>query len=146
MSEQPQHSTTSRTPLQRGVDWVAKHWPRARLAHEGMMLEKIQRQQRCVEVNARNAMTGDTTDTDGWPEEDDEMGVKIGDEIHHHHPKPSSKILPYVLAAALGATGGGLALLPWLLSNRPEPPAATDQDTTRRVEFEKWIPDSAIEP
>ena len=65
--ESTQTPQVDRSPLQRGVDWVAKHWPRLRLGHEGFMLDKIQRQQRCVEVSARNAMTGDNQDTNGWP-------------------------------------------------------------------------------
>ncbi len=60
MSESPQESTLppEGNAVKQGVDWVAKHWVRVRLAHEGMMLEKIQRQNRIVEVNARNTMTG----------------------------------------------------------------------------------------
>ena len=78
--------------MKQGVDWVAKHWPRVRLAHEGFMLDKIVRQSRIVEQLAQNSMTGDVENVDAWPghEGDDDMGVKIGDEIHYHAapPKP----------------------------------------------------------
>ena len=92
MSDATQASTCNRSAAQRGIDWVAKHWPRARVAHEGMMLDKMQRQNRIVEVAARNSMTGNMSDLDGWPggEGDDGMGVSIGDNIHHHYaPQPS---------------------------------------------------------
>lgn len=102
MSDEQQDSTqsTAETPaedkdnaLKRGVDWVAKHWPRVRLGHEGMMLEKIQRQSRCVETLARNTMTGKMGDVTGWPSsgEEEDMGVNIGDHIHYHMPATSSE-------------------------------------------------------
>ena len=94
MSDVQQGSTSTQQPpsgIRAGVDWVGKHWPRVRLAHEGMMVDKIGRQTQIVEVLARNAMTGDSASTDGWPdpEGDDDMSVKIGDEIHYHAaPEP----------------------------------------------------------
>lgn len=89
MSSEPNQATATMeepTPLKAGVGWVAKHWPRVRLAHEGLMVDKIQRQSRIVEQLARNTMTGDNQDVSGWPghEGDDSMGVNIGDHIHYH--------------------------------------------------------------
>ena len=51
------------------------------------MLEKIQRQNRIAEIDARNAVTGDLS-TDGWPKTDgegDDMGVSIGNRVNHNH-------------------------------------------------------------
>lgn len=129
MSDEQQALPTD-DPLRVGVGWVAKHWPRIRLGHEGMMLDKIDRQRQIVEQLAQNQMTGNYTNTELWPKADDgngeDMGVKIGDEIHYHTtttqpaaPQPatpvestSSKLLPYLLAAALaGGSGLGGALL-----------------------------------
>lgn len=145
MNESPQASTPPSDALRMGVDWVAKHWARVRLGHEGMMLEKIQRQNRIVEVNARNTMTGKSDDVTDWPKsEGDEMGVDIGDEIHNHYyppspatetsaKKPATTLAKAALAAALLAGGGGAGLgVPWLMGmfdkpaiERPaEPPQA----------------------
>lgn len=159
MSDEPQDSTPpppttpERSKLQAGIDWVAKHWPRARLAHEVMMLDKIQRQNQIVETVARNAMRGQAGNTadrsDG--RKGGKMGVSIGDRIiHHHYPQsaePSSlalKAIPYLLAAALGAGAG--ATVPWLASvTKPSQvvpsPTVADTDTTRRIEFEVWRPE-----
>jgi hypothetical protein len=81
-------SQDTQTPLQNQIDWVAKHWARVRLGHEGVMLDKIHRQARIVEQLAQNQMTGDMGNTDAWPghEGDDDMGVNIGDHIHYHAP------------------------------------------------------------
>jgi len=70
---------------------IKRNWANARLAHEGMMLEKIRRQNRIAELDARNAMTGETENTEGWPQTDgkgDDMGVSIGNENHYHYPEP----------------------------------------------------------
>jgi len=160
MSESQQGSaqtTTAPDPLKAGVGWLAKHWPRLRLGHEGFMLEKIQRQARIAEVTARNSMTGRMDDTTGWPEDgDDGMGVMIGDHIENHYHLPAEqppkeaapvadsaaekqepfllrKAAPLLMALALGSAGaGGAGLGIWLnlLLNVPEtpPPAVQEQE------------------
>ena len=88
---QSQSEATSQTnPLRESLGWVAKHSPRIDLSHEGMMLESIQRGLRIREVAARNEITGDRTNLDGWPghEGDDAVGVSIGDHIHYHVQAP----------------------------------------------------------
>ena len=159
MSTDAQESRQASNPLGEGVAWVAKHWPRIRLGHEGFMLDKIQRGARIAEVSARNAMTGDMSNTDGWPGHTggDAMGVSIGDTIHYHAPhqpadQPSQSpsrtpgalakwLGPLVLVAA-GATGG--AGVPWLLGayeqQQPATMEHTDTDTTRRIDIEKFVP------
>ena len=129
MSDEQQNQITTPSPLdplKSGLGWVAKHWPRIRLGHEGMMLEKIDRQNRIAQTLARNSMTGNMGDVAGWPgdEGDDKMGVSIGDHVHYHQsvePRPPATVppatpaptaespwsqwLPYIMAAALGAGG-----------------------------------------
>jgi len=140
-----QTTMPERALLQQGVDWVAKHWARVRLGHEGFMLDKIQRQSRIVEQLAKNAMTGDSQATDAWPGNDggDAMGVNIGDHIHYHYadqetetpqqaetqqPTQSSWKTKAAIATALlaGGTGVGAMTQAWL-----QPPAQefTDTDT-----------------
>jgi hypothetical protein len=153
--------------LKAGVDWVAKHWPRVRLGHEGMMLEKIGRQNRIVEVAARNTMTGKMDDTEGWPsdEEDEDMGVNIGDEIHHHHyPAPPAeaateppplggesstpaktlleKAAPYLLAATLAGVPGGSIATYFLTRPDPAPPPAASSPAPVGYEYtgQKFTP------
>lgn len=146
-------NSTSQNPktdsaLKQGVDWVAKHWPRIRLGHEGFMLNKIDRQARIVETIAKNAMTGDTQNTEGWPDEseEDEMGVKIGDTIYNFNeapPAPPSPPAPTEAAppqrsrwgpvAVAASMGFASAMLGNAILNSTQPsepiPASVDTDT-----------------
>jgi len=124
-----------------------------------MMLNKIERQSRCVEVVARNTMTGKMEDTTGLPinEEGDAMGVRIGDEIVNHYypqaapqpdPSPEPEPKPEFLtwkkllagAALAGLVGGSIGLGAaelWRRASQPEPPPAlvdTDTDTYTQIE------------
>jgi hypothetical protein len=143
-------------PLKAGVGWVAKHWPRTRLAHEGMMLEKINRQNRIVETLARNTMTGDTADVTGWPgnEGDDAMGVNIGDHIHYHQalseqtetpaaaaaetPLKLSTWLPYLVAAATAI--GGYYAGQKTETAVVQPPAVNVDKDAYGIELQHYIP------
>lgn len=128
-----------RSAIGSGIDWVAKHWPRVRLAHEGVMVDRIQRVQRIGEVVARNAMTGKTADTDGWPDYQgtDKMGVEIGDRINNHYypPQPAAKKPMGALAKAaiatalIGSGAGGVAAVPWLIGlfEQAQQPPAVEQ-------------------
>lgn len=140
-----QNSDQHQIPTQQDNKWdkLLRNWAYTRLGHEGMMLDKIDRQNRIVEVLARNAATGDVGDVRGWPEGDD-MGVNIGNEIHYHNtqspqptetptqqtqqpaPSPAAKLWPWALAAAAGLAGFGL---PYIF-NRPDPkpPAVVDDE------------------
>lgn len=121
------------------------------LAHEGIMLNRVMRQQRHEEKLKKFAATGDTKDlaTSG----EDDMGVNIGNEYHVHQvmptteskstPPPSaigtsigSRLWPLVLGAAVacGSTGIGYLLANW----RTDKPAAdTDTDTITEMDFPK---------
>lgn len=110
-----------------GQNWVRKQWSRLRLAHEGLMVDHVQRIQRIGEISARNSMTGDYTNTDGWPE-DEEMAVNIGDHTHYHRTSPASLLAVGLAGGGLGA--GILVCALWLLSQKApdtspaEPPKA----------------------
>jgi len=132
--------------LERGLDWIGKHWPRVRLAHEGVMVDRVQRVQRIGEVLARNAMTGNMADTNGWPSGDEKMGVDIGDVIHNHYyppkpepaaPKPMGNLAKAAIAAALLGTGaGGMAAAPWIagLFSQGQPPVVSQPQYESGIE------------
>lgn len=73
-----------------------QQWMQTHLAHQGMMLDKIQRQQAIVEATARFAATGDSAQLakEITPQgvEDAEMGVSIGNKEYHVHNYPSSPV------------------------------------------------------
>lgn len=118
------------------------------IAHEGIMLDRMQRQLRNAEKIQRFAATNDVNDL---PKPgDDDMGVNIGNEYHLHQimqpqtekPMPStvgdavkSRVWPIVLAAAMsGGVGAAAPLLYWWL-NKPTPqPAAKLPDYQLRLE------------
>ena len=52
MNGSPQASIPPEIPkgLREGIDRAGKHWPNVRLAHEGVMIDKIQRQARIAEI------------------------------------------------------------------------------------------------
>jgi hypothetical protein len=124
------------------------NWARMRLGHEGMMLEKIQRQNRIVEHLAAQTRDGKFT---GGPvpsvPEGEDMGVSIGNETHNHYagaPKSLGSLGKLVVAASLLAGGGGVgALVSQLLPSNPPlpPPAVVDTDTITDVAFPKESPD-----
>jgi hypothetical protein len=130
-----------------------------------MMLEKIQRQNRIVEIDARNAMTGKVGDVTDFPSskgKGNEMGVDIGDTIHNHfHPPPPAQQSPpplpssqpksklpslLVRTAAVGVllasgAGGGAAILGLLGAfDKPPPPAVIDY-TDGYMEVDKYVPE-----
>ena len=90
---------------------TVSNWANLRLGHEAMMLDKIQRQNRIVEDTVR----GQQKDLgyESTLDQDDEMGVSVGNKITHIHQqepeKKGSSLIPLAMAAAAGATGlGGL--------------------------------------
>lgn len=162
MSDNQQTEPAETSPQDRVSDkWdkLRLDWARARLGHEGMMLEKIQRQNRIAELNARNAVTGDLS-TDGWPRTDgegDDMGVSIGNTVHNHYPTPQPTAQPNsqssteqtstpsnwkrtaALVALSALTGGGTigtiaGLWPQSAIEQPASPQSNVYDV------EKWVP------
>lgn len=122
-------------------------WARTRLGHEGMMLEKIQRQNRIVEQLAAQTRDGKFT---GGPvpsvPEDEDMGVSIGNETHNHYaatPKSLGSLGKLIVAASLLAGGAGAGLLATQLlpsDPPPVPPATVDTDTVTDVTFPEEVP------
>lgn len=62
----------------------AKWWAMLRLGHNGMMLERTQRQLKAAENIADISMKGNTDGVNSLYPEDD-MGVSIGNEVHNHY-------------------------------------------------------------
>lgn len=126
---------------------LKKNWADVRLAHEGMMLDKIGKQNQIVRDSIRKIQGGD------MQSEGDDMGVNIGNEIHYHQESQTnspikslaSKLAPYVIGAlGAGVVGIGVAAL----SDKAmpaAPAAATDTDTVNQYnggfgEPEAFIP------
>jgi len=76
------------------TDWrekVASNWINTRLGHEGLMMDKIQKEGALVRRLVRktqNGTVGQATDEPEDAEEADPVGVMIGNEIHYHGPQP----------------------------------------------------------
>lgn len=126
---------------------LLENWANVRLAHEGVMVDKVQRASRIVEWLAKHAADG-KYDASDFPADD--MGVSIGNKIYVTQPgtdqtstqpavqqpessKPS--IVSHLVGPAIGAVtlAAGLGLGSWLLRDKPEPttqpmPVASDAD------------------
>ena len=114
---------------------LLRQWMQARLAHEAMMLEKIQQQNKRVlqvaDLALYGTVTGEQTET-ASPALGEDMGVNIGNkEIHYHvaqsaetnqtQPAASSGMGNLAKAAIIGAallgTGGLGAGITALIAN-----------------------------
>ena len=89
-----------------------RNWALTRLGHEGMMLEKIYRQNRVVEKSATQGVGSENSGVSSELTKEDEegMGVSIGNEHHYHNVQPDNgdakNNLPMLLGA--GLIGAGL--------------------------------------
>lgn len=143
--------TAEPIPERSDVAKAVRHVFNRHLAHEGIMLNRVMRQQRHEENLKKFAVTGDTKSlaTSG----EDDMGVNIGNEYHVHNvmqptePNPTTpaasvlrasiggRLWPLVLGAslALGSTGLGWLLHGWQTTK----PAAvdTDSDSINELDF-----------
>jgi hypothetical protein len=61
-----------------------------RVAHMGMMLDKVNRQNRRAERIEKFAATGDVKTLDAPESEEEDMGVNIGNEFHFHEQAPAT--------------------------------------------------------
>lgn len=68
-----------RSDVQKGLRTVYLN----RVAHMGMMLDKMQRNQAAAERLQKFAASNDVNDLNA-PAEEQDMGVQIGNEIHYH--------------------------------------------------------------
>jgi hypothetical protein len=137
--------TTEKPETEKPKTWRQKflrNWMNTRLGHEGMMLDKILRQNRIVEQLAAQTRNGKFSGgpTPSVPEGED-MGVSIGNEIHHHYgSKPQATVKPpsvlgkLLVAASLLAGGAGAGVLASQLLPG-DVPAAVDTDTISDVTF-----------
>ena len=127
-----------------------------RVAHMGMMLEKMSRQIRQAERIQTFAATQNPNDL-AAPAEEQDMGVNVGNEHHTHiymggspesngtaqkpiaAPKKNGWLKPALVGAALLGTGAGGSWLANWYFNQPQPPGTTapdtDTDTITEIDF-----------
>ena len=84
-----------------------------------MMIDKIQRQQKCVLKLADAVRTGTVGKPDGSKVENEDMAVSIGNEIHYHLPPEAVKPVPDSPVIPLSPTTPLVkhVLWPWLLAS-----------------------------
>ena len=123
-------------------DWkdeLKENWLSTRLAFQGMMLGRIERQQLAEEEMARHVRQ--LAGVNGQPQDEgEEMGVSIGNKIFHHHeaqtPSDSSGkgswLQKAAVAVALLAGGSGLGYVAGQLGSEV---VDTDTDTTSVIDF-----------
>lgn len=130
-----------RTDAEKGVKLVFDR----HIAHEGLMIDRMNRQLHASERMQKFAATGDVKDLEA-PEEDESMGVNIGNEYHNHYqvtespkgeptPSPEATAETAETAAsgagkylATAALGGALVVAGNLLNawwQQPDPPAVS---------------------
>jgi hypothetical protein len=127
------------------------------LAHEGIMLDRMVRQLGTAERMQKFAVSGNTEDLKPTPEEIEDMGVQIGNEIHYHVargdttstlpaatpqpqptpcPKPPRKmgwLAKSLIAAGMLGSGAGLG---YLVNDYLSPAAGVDTDTDNITEVD----------
>jgi hypothetical protein len=130
-------------------DWKDEYkekWLETKLGMEGLMLGRVQRQQRTEETLARHTRKLAGVEEASPQPEEDEMGVSIGNKVFNHYEapatKPSSPIVESgllqkaAIAAALLTGGGGLG---YLAAQAAIPAVAgvldTDTDTISVIDF-----------
>jgi hypothetical protein len=104
-----------------------RQWMQLKMGFEGMMLDKIMRQNQIARDIAQRTADG----TLGQPlpkgeSVEDDMGIRIGDEQHtHYHTTPQatqgSALSKVALGASLLSTGGMAGVLGAMLMNEPTP-------------------------
>lgn len=125
------------------------------LAWEGMMLDKIMQQNKMARDLARRTADGTLGSPTEGTAEDEDMGVRIGDEIHYHTSNPAvpadtattssgGALTTAALVAGLLAAGGVPAAIgtyyltrPATSIEQPATPAPTvEADTTPAVDHD----------
>jgi hypothetical protein len=101
-----------------------QHWFGIKLGHQAAALDGIAKQGRLVRRLVRKTQDGTLGQATSEPEdlpEDDDMGVRVGDEINYHLHQPQSAPASGGLASAartallvgLGAAAGAGPLVAW---------------------------------
>lgn len=84
-SEDIEEPIPKRSDIEKGLRTIYLN----RVAHMGMMLDKVNRQNRRAERIEKFASTGEVKDLQAPPDEENEdMGVNIGNEYHYHGIAP----------------------------------------------------------
>lgn len=134
-----------------------RHWLSLRgLGWEAMMLDKVQRQNKIVRETVQRQMNGTLgKPIEGQAVEEDDMAIRIGDEVHNHYSTPAPAPTPAAAPAtpatagmsalgkaalgaalALGGAGAGAAVVN-ALSGQPSTtvvaPSGVDTDTSVRI-------------
>lgn len=98
-SEIPTHAET-RAWVNEHLGKTIKNHMLVRLGHEGMMLDKVLKQNKIVRDGVRAFQRGETTVNAAAATEDD-AGVNIGNEIHYHGvSQPAAPVTPTVAPPA----------------------------------------------
>ena len=132
-------------PNQQPNDWKEKladqHW-KLKLADFGVQIDKDMRRQAMVERLIKKTQDGTLDQETNEPMDkklEDEMGVRIGDEIHYHNettppptknearppnpptaPSLAKKAAAIGLATALGGAGLAAPIAAWNLTRQPD--------------------------
>lgn len=105
-----------------------RNWMHTRLAHEGMMLDKIGQQTKRALAVADMARTGNFA---AAPDGEEDMGVSIGNEVHYHPSPGASALGKLAVGASLLAGGAGAGVVANQLMRDdapPQPPAVVAQE------------------
>lgn len=106
------------------------------------MLDKRNKQNALVQRLVRKTQDALLGGKDDVSEEDD-MGVRVGDEIHYHNTQPSqakaglSPLATAALAASMGLGGAGLGAvgMQYLMPDKQPTEQVKDTDTDTRGDF-----------
>ena len=120
---------------------LKKNWMNTRLAHEAVVLEKLQKDGSVVRRLVRKNQDGTLGKATSEPEDADDMGVAVGNETTHNHyyAKPNGVSVlakAAITAALLGSGVAAGAAIPWLLGMLNPPAAETPVDTTTQITVE----------
>lgn len=142
-----------REPLQSWIQKITKDWAGVRLAHEAMMLDKINKQNQRVFALADQTMTGKFEPTAAPPASGDDVGINVGNEskeYHYHYQmaggageqqrpitaSPLASVGKLLAAAGIGV-GGLLAYQNWP-EQQPAAPPAVEQPAPIEFNERNW--------
>ena len=124
-------------------DEFKEKWLETRLAIDGLMVDRVQRQQRAEETLARHARKLAGVEEDRPQEEQSSMGVSIGNKVFNHYEAPQKTEAPAggsllakaAIAAALISAGGGAGMVANQFMSFPAAVVDTDTDTLSVIDF-----------
>lgn len=130
-------TTTEKPTATDPPDWKSRLgdlWYKTKVADYALQIDKDDRRQRILERLAKKTQDGTLGEATAEPSDaGDDMGVAVGNEIHHHHqqPKaePASTVAKTLATAGLAAAGLGAGISAPILAynlTRPDKPAQAD--------------------